>query len=64
MAKKVLGNNGGKKQVVTRKVIMINKSHYICIPMEFVTRHGIRPGDNMALTMGEILKMIPMDKEG
>jgi len=52
-----------KKQVTARKVIMINRSYYICIPMEFVTRHGIRPGDNMALTVGEILKVIPMDKE-
>jgi hypothetical protein len=52
-----------KKQVTTRKVVMINRSCYICIPMEFVVRHGIRPGDNMALTVGEILKVVPMDKE-
>lgn len=56
MAKKVLTTN----QVTTRKVININGSCYICIPIDFVTRHGIRAGDRMAIVATEVLKMMPM----
>jgi len=49
-----------KNPVKTRKVIVINGSCYICIPTEFVTRLGIQPGDKMAITAGEILKMMPV----
>ena len=59
MAKKYLKSN----QVMTRNVIMINGSCYVCIPMGFVRRYGIQPGDKMAIVAGEVLKMMPMKED-
>lgn len=51
-----------KCEVVVRKTIRVNGSIYICIPAKYVARHGIKPGDRMAVMMGENLKISTMEQ--
>jgi hypothetical protein len=53
-----------KSEVVVRRAVQINGSMYVCIPAKYVARHGIEPGDKMAVMMGENLKISPMEREG
>ena len=55
-------SNACKRQVMTRKVIHIKGSYYICLPKLFCYRHNIKPGDEMALVVGENLKVTPFEK--
>jgi hypothetical protein len=56
--------DGKKSEVTSRKVIQINGSMYVCIPAKYVARHGVEPGDRMAVMMGENLTVVRMEKEG
>jgi len=49
-------------KITTRTVIMNNGSLYVNLPKKFVKRHGIVPGDKMAMMVGENLKISPMEK--
>jgi len=55
-------SNACKRQVMTRKVLNIAGSSYICLPKLFCYRHNIKPGDKMALVVGENLKITPLEK--
>jgi bifunctional DNA-binding transcriptional regulator/antitoxin component of YhaV-PrlF toxin-antitoxin module len=52
-----------KKKTAVRRVIYINGSCYICLPARYVERYGIKPGDEMALILGNPLQIVPMDKK-
>lgn len=49
-------------RVVVRKVLFLGGSLYICLPSAFVKKHAIRPGDQMALIVGENLKITPLER--
>lgn len=63
MDKKVLENDACKRKVMTRKVINIAGSCYICLPKLFCYRHNIKAGDKLALMVGESLRVMPFDRE-
>jgi bifunctional DNA-binding transcriptional regulator/antitoxin component of YhaV-PrlF toxin-antitoxin module len=45
-----------------RKVVKLGSSLYSSIPYDFAKRHGIKPGDPIAITVNqELLKIIPFD---
>lgn len=46
---------------VVKKVLMIKRCHYLCIPKKFVDHFGISPGDKMTLVpSAELITILPM----
>jgi antitoxin component of MazEF toxin-antitoxin module len=54
----ILGKNGG---VGLRKIIRVgNASVAVCIPEDFLSRHGLKVGDEVGLVWNGHLKLLPM----
>jgi len=56
--KVVLGKSGG---VGLRKIIRVgNASVAVCIPEDFLNRHGLKVGDEVGLVWNGSLKLLPV----
>lgn len=56
--KMILGKNGG---VGLRKIIRVgNSSVAVCIPEDFLYRHGLKAGDEIGLVWNGCLKLVPV----
>lgn len=61
--KKVNVRGEGKlKPTMHRKLRCIGNTYCISLPKAFVTRHGLKKGDLMALIFGESLRITPVNK--
>lgn len=51
----------GKNEPVTenRRIIQIGHSFYLNLPLEFITRNNIKPGQKVPITCNHLLKVIP-----
>lgn len=43
-----------------RKIVKSGDSNYICIPPEFMRKHGLKAGDKLAVIADHIMKVVPM----
>ena len=48
---------------VTRKLLKMRNSLYLCLPQAFCQRHGLQPGDKVLVVGGENLKVVLMERE-
>ena len=48
---------------VSRKLLRMRSSLYLCLPQVFCERHGLKPGDKVMVSGGENLKVVPMERE-
>ena len=62
MKKVNVRGRGVLKPTMNRKVRRFGNSHYISLPKPFVSLHGIKEGDLMALIFGESLRITPVNK--
>jgi len=49
--------------VALRKVIKYGNCLCITLPREWIKKHGIKPGDELVLVGGSILRIIPPEEE-
>jgi hypothetical protein len=62
MKKVNVRGKGHLKRVTIKKVRNFGGSHYICLPKPFCLLHKIKEGTEMALIMGESLRITPVMK--
>lgn len=48
---------------LTRKIIKISGSHYICLPKQFIAKHNLEKGDEVGVISDTICKVIPMTEQ-
>jgi len=49
--------------VALRKVIKFGNSLCIILPREWIKKHGIKPGDELVVVGGSILRIMPPEEE-
>lgn len=42
-----------------RKIIKIGGSHYISLPKEFLDKYNLKEGDEVAIVVNDIIRIIP-----
>lgn len=53
----------GKESIVgIRKIINLSGSHYICLPKEWVEKHGLKEGSEVSIIANSTLTIIPPKK--
>lgn len=58
-AKNLTGNRIVTKK---RKIQKITGSYYVCLPLEFIKKHHLKPGDEVAVISDTICKVVPMNE--
>jgi hypothetical protein len=48
---------------VSRKLLKLRNSLYLCLPQAFCQRHGLQQGDKVLVVGGDNLKVVPMESE-
>jgi len=62
MKKVNVRGEGQLKPTMNRRVRFFGNSFYISLPKPFISLHGIKEGDLMALIFGESLRITPVNR--
>jgi len=50
--------------VAVRKISRFGDSLYVALPREFLERHGLKAGDEVAIVANHIAKIVPVKEKG